>query len=137
MQKGSFCLLSVTAAAVAVLALAGCSSTADSSQKPAVEKGLHGTIAYVIQIEASEPGTKIEVNHQSVGIAPISVKVFGDKDGTFHNFGSDEFLVRGYPAKTDQFPQTKIFKTGAFGVKDDKIPQRIYFDFGAAPGKTQ
>ena len=110
--------------------LAGCSSTETSNKAP-IEKGLHGTIAYMIPVEASEAGTKIEVNHQAVGNAPLTIKIFGDKDGTFHNFGSDEFVVRGYPPRADQFPQTKIFKTGAFGIKDDKIPQRIYFDFSS------
>lgn len=119
-------------ALVAVAGLAGC-STPDAPSPgptPTAEKGLHGTVAYLVQVEASEPGTKIEVNHQSVGVAPVTVKVFGDRDGTFHNFGSDEFVVRGYPPRTELFPQTKIFRTGAFGIKDDRIPQRIYFDFG-------
>jgi hypothetical protein len=110
----------------AALLLGGCSTT----EKPGVEKGPHGTIAYTIAIEASEPGARIEVNHQMVGTAPLTVKVFGDKDGTFHNFGDDEYVVRGYPPRPEQYPQTKIFKTGAFSIKDDKIPQKIYFDFG-------
>ncbi len=92
----------------------------------------HGTIAYNIGIEASEPGARIEVNNQIVGTAPLTVKVFGDKDGTFHNFGDDEYVVRGYPPRQGQFPQTKIFKTGAFSIKDDRIPGKIYFDFGPA-----
>lgn len=104
--------------------------------QPGVERGLHGTIAYSIQIEASEPGTKIEVNHEVVGIAPVTVKVFGDKDGTFHNFGDDEYVVRGFPPKPELYPQTKIFKTGAFSIKDDKIPQRIYFNFQPSPAKA-
>jgi hypothetical protein len=116
-----------------VLAFAGCST----SNQAGVEKGLHGTIAYAISIESSEAGTKIEVNHQMVGIAPLTVKVFGDKDGTFHNFGSDEFVVRGYPPRQELYPQTKIFKTGAFGIKDDKIPQKVFFDFSASPAKPQ
>lgn len=116
------------AAALAAV-VCGCASSTSSPKAAAPEKGLYGTIAYVIRIEASEPGTKIEVNHQAVGIAPLTVKVFGDRDGTFHNFGSDEYVVRGYPPKPEQFPQTKIFKTGAFGIKDDKIPDRIFFDF--------
>jgi hypothetical protein len=121
------------------LALVGCATSKKSDQpnKPAVEKGLHGTIAYTIAIEASEPGTKIEVNHQMVGIAPLTVKVFGDKDGTFHNFGSDEYVIRGYPPRQELYPQTKIFKTGAFSIKDDKIPEKVFFDFGSAPNKPK
>jgi hypothetical protein len=113
--------------------VAGCSTP----DPPGVEKGLHNTIAYVISIEASEPGTKIEVNHEMVGPAPLTVKVFGDRDGTFHNFGSDEYVVRAFPARPEQYPQTRIFRTGAFGIKDDKIPQRIYFNFGPVAGKPK
>jgi hypothetical protein len=86
-------------------------------------------IAYPVPVDASESGTKIEVNYQPLGVAPLTIKIFGDRDGTFHNFGSDEFVVRAYPLRTNEFPQTKIFKTGAFGIKDDKIPETIYFQF--------
>jgi len=81
-------------------------------------------------VDSSEPGAKIEVNYQFVGGTPTTIKIFGDRDGTFHNFGSDEFIVRAYPPRASQYPQTKIFKTGAFGIQDDKIPQKIFFDFG-------
>lgn len=106
---------------------AGC-----ATDPPGTEHGPDNTIAYSVPVEASEPNTKIEVNYQPAGIAPLTIKIFGDRDGTFHNFGSDEFTVRAYPSNTSQFPQTKIFKTGAMGVQDDKIPQKIYFDFGSA-----
>jgi hypothetical protein len=114
-------------------ALSAC-STPNNSGGPAPEKGPQGTIAYQVPVDASEPGTKIEVNYQPLGIAPLTVKIFGDRDGTFHNFGSDEFVVRAYPLRTNEFPQTKIFKTGAFSIKDDKIPDKIFFQF--APPAT-
>jgi hypothetical protein len=125
--------LSPRLAMFTALIMAGCAT----SDQPGVEKGLHGTIAYIISIEASEPGTKIEVNHQMVGTAPLTVKVFGDKDGTFHNFGSDEYVIRGYPPRPELYPQTKIFKTGAFSIKDDKIPQKVFFDFSAGLDKSK
>jgi len=102
---------------------------------PAVERGSDGSIAYQVPVDSSEPGAKVEVNSKAVGVTPLTIKIFGDRDGTFHNFGSDEFVVRGYPSRPEQFPQTKIFKTGAFGIRDDKIPEKIYFDFGPIPGK--
>jgi hypothetical protein len=111
--------------------------TSCTSDPPGTEIGPQNTVPYTISIEASEPGTKIEVNYKPAGIAPVTVKVFGDRDGTFHNFGSDEYTVRGYPPNADQFPQTKIFKTGAMGVRDDKIPQKIYFDFGSSKSRPQ
>lgn len=118
-----------TLVGLALVISAGC-----ATDQPGVEKGLHNTIAYSIRVESSEPA-KIEVNNQPAGTTPLTVKVFGDRDGTFHNFGSDEFVLRAYPSRPEEFPQTKIFKTGAFGVKDDKIPERIYFDF--APRNPQ
>lgn len=124
--------------AISFLALAGAFATGCvSDDAPGAERGPHNTIAYTIRIEASEPETKIEVNYQPAGIAPVTVKVFGDRDGTFHNFGSDEFIVRGYPKNPDFFPQTKILKTGAMGVADDKIPERIYFQFDSSKPKPQ
>jgi hypothetical protein len=120
---------------VLVLAVAavvsGCSSP--EAAGPGVERGADGTIAYQVPVDSSEPGAKVEVNSKVVGVTPLTIKIFGDRDGTFHNFGSDEFVVRGYPLRPEQFPQTKIFKTGAFGIKDDKIPEKIYFDFGPPP----
>ncbi len=107
------------------LLAAGCAAPKDSS----VERGQYNTIAYTIAVDASEPGTKIEVNYQVVGTVPLTIKVFGDRDGTFHNFGNDEFVVRAYPPSTNQYPQTRIFKTGTFGIKDDKIPEKIFFQF--------
>jgi hypothetical protein len=102
-----------------------------ATDPPGIEHGPDNTIAYKVPVEASEPGTKIEVNYKPAGVAPMTVTIYGDRDGTFHNFGSDEYIIRAYPPNSDQFPQTKIFKTGAMGVKDDRIPQRIFFDLGS------
>jgi hypothetical protein len=104
---------------------------------PGTEHGPDNTVPYNIRIEASEPDTKIEVNYKPVGIAPVTVKVFGDRDGTFHNFGSDEYIVRAYPANPNVFPQTKILRTGTMGVADDKIPEKIYFDLSGSKPKPQ
>ena len=117
---------------VATAFILGC-----ASDPPGAAPGLDNTIAYNVSVEASAPGTRIEVNYKPSGVAPVTIKVFGDRDGTFHNFGSDEFIVRAYPADTNDFPQTKIFKTGAFGVRDDKIPEKIFFDFGPSKSKPQ
>jgi hypothetical protein len=105
--------------------LAGCATTEPAN----TEKGPENTVAYEVPIESNLPGTKIEVNYNVIGVAPISVKIFGDRDGTFHNFGSDEYVVRAYPPDTSYYPQTKIFKTGAFGIKDDQVPKNIVFNF--------
>src|SRR4051794_19937937 len=107
--------------------LAGC-----VTDPPGTEQGLGKTRSFNGPVEANQPGTKIEVNYKPLGVAPLTVKIFGDRDGTFHNFGSDEFIIRAYPSNTTQFPQTKIFKTGAMGVPDDRIPQRIIFEIDAA-----
>ena len=103
---------------------------------PGVERGPHGTIAYDVLVEASPPGAKIEANGQVVGDAPLHLKIFGDKDGTFHDFGSYYYVVRGLPVTTNQFVQTAVFRTGHLLSPEDHIPQRIYFDMNqntAAP----
>jgi hypothetical protein len=95
---------------------------------PDVEKGPHGTIAYLVPIEASEPGARIEVNGENVGNTPVTIKIFGDRDGTFHDFGSDWYVVKALPLATNQYPQTAYFGTGRWFAREDKIPSKITFD---------
>ena len=68
------------------------------------ERGPDGTIVYRVPVEASEPGARIEVNGESIGTAPLVLKIYGDRDGTFHSFGSYEFLVRAYPPDANRPP---------------------------------
>ncbi len=70
------------------IVLAGCSSA-----PPDAERGPNGTIAYYVQVESSEPGVRIEANNDYVGKTPLTLKIFGDKDGTFHNFGRCQSLT--------------------------------------------
>jgi hypothetical protein len=112
----------------AILLLSGC-RTAPSG----VERGPHGTVAYDVLVEASPPGARIEANGKVVGNTPIHLKVFGDKDGTFHDFGSYYYAIRGLPMTTNQFVQTALFRTGRWFTPEDIIPQRIYFDMSVRP----
>jgi hypothetical protein len=107
----------------AVGLLIGCESV-----PPGVEQGPHGTIAYDVQIESAPPGAKIEANGQVVGNAPLHLKIFGDKDGTFHDFGSYYYIIRALPLSTNEFVQTRVFRTGHLFSPEDHIPQRIDFD---------
>ncbi len=103
--------------------LTGCASA-----PPGAERGPAGTIAYYVEVESSEPGARIEVNNDYVGKTPMTLKIWGDTDGTFHNFGSQEYIVRCFPVSTNQFVQTKAFRTGGWFSQEDKIPTRLYFD---------
>ena len=107
----------------AALVLAGCQSL-----PPGAEPGPHGTMAYDVLVEASAPGARIEVNGQDMGDAPLHIKIFGDPDGTFHDFGSYYYVVKAQPVTTNQFPQTRLFRTGHMFAGEDRIPSRIYFD---------
>ena len=110
-------------AASAAVCLTGCESV-----PPGVERGPHGTIAHDVLIEASEPGARIEANGESVGNTPIHLKIFGDKDGTFHDFGAYYYVVQALPLTTNQFTQIRFFGTGRHWGPEDRVPQRIYFD---------
>lgn len=112
--------------------LFGCAST-ETGDKKKVEKGPNGTIAYYVEVETSEPGARIEADGNEVGTSPLKLKVFGDKDGTFHNFGRYQYVVSAYPVKPGQFVQTKVFKTGGWFTPEDRIPTRIYFDLNLVP----
>jgi len=110
--------------AAVVLLVAGCVSP----PPPGVERGPHGTIAYDVLVEASDPGAKIEVNGNLVGNTPLHLKIFGNRNGTFHDFGSYYYTLRAYPVTTNQFQQIRVYGTGRDYTRQDMIPQHIYFD---------
>lgn len=115
-----------------ILALFGCAT------EPGVEKGPQGTIAYLVQINAEPPGTRIEVNGDDAGVVPLTYKIFGDRDGTFHNFGSQEFVVKAYPPRgSGGFVQTKVYHTGGWFGREDMVPKRIFFDTLLDTGTTK
>jgi hypothetical protein len=109
---------------------AGCTTP---SVSPQAEHGPSGTIAYLVEVDSSEPGTRIEANNDYIGKTPCTLKIFGDKDGTFHNFGSYHYIVTATPPKPGQQKQSKDFRTGGWFTPEDMIPKRIFFDFGPAP----
>ncbi len=115
--------LILAASLVAAGFLAGCESV-----PPGAERGPHGTMAYDVLVEASEPGARVEANGQPLGNTPLHLKIFGDPDGTFHDFGSEYYVIRALPLTTNQFVQTRWFGTGRWFGPEDHIPQRIYFD---------
>lgn len=117
-------------ALTAALTLGGCATTTPTAENP--EHGPDGTIAYYVEVESSEPGAKIETNGDYIGTAPLKLKIWGDKDGTFHNFGSYTYTIRAYPVRPGQQIQTKDFRTGGWFTPEDMIPKRVYFDFGPA-----
>jgi hypothetical protein len=125
-------LLTITLAASTMLIIAGCTTSPSTAQKP--ERGRDGTIAYLVEIESSEPGARVEANNDVVGKTPMTLKIFGDKDGTFHNFGSYDYRITVFPTGAGQQPQTKVFRTGGWFTPEDKIPTKLFFDFGSAPG---
>lgn len=114
--------------------LPGCVSDSSPPNGVARERGPDGTVAYQVQIEASHPDVKIEANGEYLGSAPLVHTVFGDKDGTFHNFGSFDYVIRALPSGPGQYLQTKIFRTGGFFTQEDRIPKRIFFDMKQPPG---
>ena len=85
-------------------------------------------MAYDVVIEASAPGARIEANGTQIGNTPVHLKIFGDTDGTFHDFGSYQYVIRALPLETNQFVQVRVFGTGRGGSHEDLIPQHIYFD---------
>jgi hypothetical protein len=121
-------LMSLAALALLGLALTGCRTF-----PPGAERGPHGTMAYLVAIEASEPGVRIEANNQYVGTTPLTLKIFGDTDGTFHDFGAYEYVIQAFPTKTNQYVQTRVFRTGRMFSPEDMIPRQIYFDMNQQP----
>jgi len=77
--------------------LIGC-ATNNKVQGPKPEKGPKGTIAYYVQIEASDESVKIEANGEYIGQTPCELKIWVDKDGAFHNFGKYNYTIRAIPS---------------------------------------
>jgi hypothetical protein len=126
-MKGKLTLgLALTSAAL--LCVTGCQTL-----PPGAEPGPHGTMAYDVLIEASAPGAKIEANGQIVGETPLHLKIFGDTDGTFHDFGSEVYVIRALPVTTNQYAQMSVFGTGRWFGPEDRVPERIYFDMNQKP----
>ena len=131
--------LILAAGIAAAIILAGCGTPIP----PGAERGPHGTMAYDVLIDASPPGAQIVANGENVGQTPVHIKIFGDPDGTFHDFGSYFYEVRALPVTTNQFPQTQLFHTGHLFDREDRVPSKIFFDMsqpmpnyppGVAPG---
>jgi len=123
--------LSLAASLAVALFLVGCATPIP----PGAERGPNGTMAYDVLVEASSPGVRIEANGEQIGEAPAHLKIFGDPDGTFHDFGSPYFEVRALPSAgvTNEFVQTRLFGTGQLFGPQDRIPQRIYFNMNEPP----
>ena len=118
------------------LLTSGCATPASrSTAERSTERGPDGTVAYYVPVESSEPDTKIEVNYEMVGTAPLKLKIWGDTDGTFHNFASYDYIVRAYPARQGLAPQIKHFRCGGLFQQEDIIPSKIVFYFGKPEAK--
>lgn len=129
MKISWICVVSLTVASL----LIGCSTPLP----PGAEPGPHHTMAYDVLIEASEPGARIEADGNNLGNTPVHLKIFGDPDGTFHDFGSYTYIVRAFPIASNQYPQIRVFGTGKGFQREDRIPQKIYFDMNQPPPTPQ
>lgn len=127
----------VTGSLALALAVAGC-GTVDPRirNRSEREKGPDGTVAYHVKVESSEPGVRIEADGDFVGTTPLALKIFGDKDGTFHAFGRPDYTIRAIPNKPGQYVQIKTYGTGAWFGREDRIPSAVYFDMNLAPAGT-
>ena len=100
---------------------------------PGAERGPHNTMAYDVLVDASPPGARIEAEGSDLGNTPVHLKIFGDPDGTFHDFGSFTYVVRAYPLVSNQYSQIRVFGTGKNFTHEDRIPSKIYFDMNQPP----
>jgi len=119
----------------AALLLSGCASSSEARHRPG-----GGPVPYEVQIETSDPGSRIEVDGEYMGTSPLTVTIWGDADGTFHGPGDGYTVFKAYPVKPGQYIQTRKYLNGAqafmFG-QQDRIPQRLYFDLNQKPEELQ
>ena len=105
------------------LILIGCKSTPQTAGS-----GPDGTIPHDILVTANGSGATITVNGQEMGHTPLHVKTYGDRDGTFHDFGSYSFLIMAYPSDSHEFVQRQVFATNRNAGGGDTIPEAVHFD---------
>ena len=110
----------------------GCGTSA-----PDAERGPEKTVAHYVKVESSVPGVSIETNSVYAGKTPLTLVIFGDAPGTFHNFGKPQFVLRALPLSTNQFLQTKVFRTGKGSRPGDSIPGLVFFDMSQPAGAMQ
>jgi hypothetical protein len=121
--------ISAAIALISAAALLGCKTGFHSG-----EPGPDGTLAYYFKVESSVPGAGVETNHVFAGKTPLTLKVFGDYPGTFHDFGGPEFVLRVTPENTNEFIQTRIFRTGHGSAPGDNIPGLVFVDLSQPGG---
>jgi len=112
--------------ALIALLLFGCASDSQT-KKTKPEKGPQGTVAYFVDVDASQP-CRIEADGESVGVTPLKLKIFADRDGTFHNFGRSQYILKAYPQEMGYREETKVFGTGGWFSQEDRVPSRIFFE---------
>jgi hypothetical protein len=125
----------IRAATFAVVLYLASLLTACRTTTPDSEHGSDKTAAFYLKVESSVPGVTIETNNVFAGKTPLTLRIFGDSQGsTFHNFGSPEYVLRALPLTTNQFLQTRVFKTGKGSAPGEKIPGLIFFDMSQQSG---
>lgn len=96
----------------------------DRSIRP--HDGLH---AYRVQVEASDAGTRIEVNDEMVGTLTNTtdeIIVWGDNIGRWRQAS----VVVANPVRAGQHQQRKFF------AREENIPRRVYFDLNLVTPPT-
>jgi hypothetical protein len=124
----------IRAATFVVLLYLASLLTACRTTTPDSEHGSDKTVACYLKVESSVPGVTIETNKVFAGKTPLTLRIFGDTPGSFHNFGSPEYVLSALPLTTNQFLQTRVFKTGKGSVPGEKIPGLIFFDMSQQSG---
>jgi hypothetical protein len=118
------------AASLAVAGLLdGCSTAPPPYKAPMPQP----TAAFDVLIEASPPGARIEADGTDRGTTPVHLKIIGDTNRLFRDFGSANYVIRAYPVATNQYAQTRVYYTGKDIQIRDRIPEHIYLDMNVPP----
>lgn len=112
-----------------IAAVAGCETTG-----PEGGSGPEHTVAYYIEVESSVPDVTIETNNVAAGKTPLTLKIFGDPPGTFHNFGAPNYSLRALPPSTNDFAQEHSFRAGKRNEPGERIPGVIFLDVSKPAG---
>lgn len=128
------------------LTVTGCTATKRTTaklfpppdpNKPKPLRGPHGSWGHPVEVVTSDPGSKIEVNKEYIGDSPLTIILYGERDGAFRR--DMDYIIRAYPVRPGQNLQWKYYTGAAGGPRADRVPKKIYFDLNLerAPEKKE
>ncbi len=88
--------------------------------------GLRRAHTHQMRVVSEPPGARIEIDNETVGYAPLSIPLRGDKDRRWYDIDYS-LIIMAFPQYPGLWTQCKILSRG------DRIPEKMVFDNRLGP----